>query len=75
MSGLIAVLAFLGIGLFFTGVVIVLSNLNNLARRKRILATPTSPVRQAMGGGSRSRGTSRRARTGLSWPPSAAARW
>jgi hypothetical protein len=31
-------------------VVIVLSNLNNLARRKRILATPTSPVRQAMGG-------------------------
>src|SRR5260370_17347070 len=50
MSGLIDVLAFLGIGLFFTGVVIVLSNLNNLARRKRILATPTSPVRQAMGG-------------------------
>ncbi len=30
--------------------VIVLSNLNNLARRKRILATPTSPVRQAIGG-------------------------
>ena len=29
MSGLIAVLAFLGIGLFFTGVVIVLSNLTN----------------------------------------------
>ena len=50
MSGLIDVLAFLGIGLFFTGVVIVLSNLNNFARRKRILATPTSPVRQAMGG-------------------------
>ena len=55
MAGLIVVLAFLGIGLFFTGVLIVLSNLNNLARRKRILATPTSPDRQAMGGGSRSR--------------------
>jgi hypothetical protein len=50
MSGLLDVLAFLGIGLFFTGVVIALSNLNNLARRKRVLATPTSPVRQAMGG-------------------------
>jgi hypothetical protein len=50
MSGLIEVLALLGIGLFFIGVVIVLSNLNNLARRKRILATPMSPVRQAMGG-------------------------
>jgi hypothetical protein len=50
MLGLVAVLFFLGIGLFFTGMVMVLSNLNNLARRKRILATPTSPVRQAMGG-------------------------
>jgi hypothetical protein len=50
MSFLVDGLLFLGIGLFLTGVVIALSNLNNLARRKRILATPTSPVRQAMGG-------------------------
>jgi hypothetical protein len=32
------------------GMVLVLSNLKNVARRKRILATATSPISQAMGG-------------------------
>jgi hypothetical protein len=50
MSGLVDVLLFLGIALLILGTITVLSNLNNLARRRRILATPTSPVRQAMGG-------------------------
>jgi hypothetical protein len=50
MLFLFGVLFFLGIALFLTGVVTMLSNLNNVARRKRIRATPTSPVREAMGG-------------------------
>lgn len=74
MSGLIDVLAFLGIGLFFTGVVIVLSNLNNFARRKRILATPTSPVRQAMGGRVEIKGHIAPSEDGLVMAPSTAAR-
>jgi hypothetical protein len=50
MSGLVDVLLFLAFALLILGTITVLSNLNNLARRRRILATPTSPVRQAMGG-------------------------
>ena len=43
-------LLFLGFALLILGAITMLSNLKNLARRKRILTTPTSPVRQAMGG-------------------------
>jgi hypothetical protein len=41
---------FLGGVIFLIGGIIALTGLKNLARRKRILATPTSPVRQARGG-------------------------
>ena len=43
-------LLILGTGLVLVGMILVLSNLRNVARRKRILATPTSPISQAMGG-------------------------
>jgi len=43
-------LLFLGAGLVFVGMTLVLSNLRNVVRRKRILATATSPISQAMGG-------------------------
>ena len=43
-------LLFLGAGLAGMGMILVLSNLKNVARRKRILATATSPISQAMGG-------------------------
>ena len=43
-------LLFLGAGLVLVGMFLVLSNLRNVARRKRILATATSPISQAMGG-------------------------
>ena len=43
-------LLFLGAGLVGMGMILVLSNLKNVARRKRILATATSPISQAMGG-------------------------
>ena len=43
-------LLFLGAGLVLVGMILVLSNLRNVARRKRILATATSPISQAMGG-------------------------
>ena len=43
-------LLFLGAGLVLMGMILVLSNLRNVARRKRILATATSPISQAMGG-------------------------
>ena len=43
-------LLFLGAGLVLVGLSLALSNLRNVARRKRILATATSPIRQAMGG-------------------------
>jgi hypothetical protein len=43
-------LLFLGAGLVGMGMILVLSNLRNVARRKRILATATSPISQAMGG-------------------------
>jgi hypothetical protein len=35
---------------FIIGAIIAIGGLKNLARRKRILATPTSPIRQAPGG-------------------------
>lgn len=41
---------FLGAALASIGMILVLSNLRNIARRKRILATATSPISQAMGG-------------------------
>ena len=40
----------LGAVLVLMGMILVLSNLKNVARRKRILATATSPISQAMGG-------------------------
>ena len=43
-------LLFLGAALASIGVILALSNLRNVARRKRILATATSPISQAMGG-------------------------
>ena len=43
-------LLFLGAGLVGMGMILVLSNLKNVARRKHILATATSPISQAMGG-------------------------
>ena len=43
-------LLILGTGLVLVGMILVLSNLRNVARRKRILATATSPISQAMGG-------------------------
>ncbi len=43
-------LLFLGAGLILVGLTLALSNLRNVARRKRILATATSPISQAMGG-------------------------
>jgi hypothetical protein len=43
-------LLFLGAGLALAGMSLALSNLRNVARRKRILATATSPISQAMGG-------------------------
>jgi len=43
-------LLFLGAGLVLVGTSLALSNLRNVARRKRILATATSPISQAMGG-------------------------
>jgi hypothetical protein len=43
-------LLFLGAGLVLVGMILVLSNLRNVARRKRILAMATSPISQAMGG-------------------------
>jgi|SRR5690348_13311045 len=43
-------LLFLGAGLVLAGMILVLSNLRNAARRKRILTTATSPISQAMGG-------------------------
>ena len=43
-------LLFLGAGLVLVGMSLALSNLRNVARRKRILATATSPISQAMGG-------------------------
>jgi hypothetical protein len=43
-------LLFLGAGLVVMGMILALSNLKNVARRKRILATATSPISQAMGG-------------------------
>jgi hypothetical protein len=43
-------LLFLGAGLVLVGLSLALSNLRNVARRKRILATATSPISQAMGG-------------------------
>jgi hypothetical protein len=43
-------LPFLGAGLVLVGLTLALSNLRNVARRKRILATATSPISQAMGG-------------------------
>ena len=43
-------LLFLGAGLVLVGMTLALSNLRNVARRKRILATATSPISQAMGG-------------------------
>jgi hypothetical protein len=41
---------FLGACFVITGIFLGLSNLRNVARRKRILATATSPISQAMGG-------------------------
>jgi hypothetical protein len=43
-------LLFLGAGLVLVGMILALSNLRNVARRKRILATATSPISQARGG-------------------------
>ena len=43
-------LLFVGAGLVLVGMFLVLSNLRNVARRKRILATATSPISQATGG-------------------------
>ena len=43
-------LLFLGAGFVLMGMVLALSNLKNVARRKLILATATSPISQAMGG-------------------------
>jgi hypothetical protein len=43
-------LLFLGAALASIGVILALSNLRNVARRKRILATATSPISQAMAG-------------------------
>jgi hypothetical protein len=43
-------LPFLGAGLVLVGLTLALSNLRNVERRKRILATATSPISQAMGG-------------------------
>ena len=43
-------LLFLGAGLVLVGLTLAFSNLRNVARRKRILATATSPISQAMGG-------------------------
>src|SRR6478736_3975013 len=43
-------LLFLGAGLVLVGMSLALSNLRNVARRKRVLATATSPISQAMGG-------------------------
>ncbi len=40
----------LGIFLFLIGTFGVLSNLKNVARRKRVRAIPTSPISQAAGG-------------------------
>src|SRR6266567_2896489 len=40
----------LGCGLFLVGLFTALSNLKNLARRRRVLAIPTSPISQATGG-------------------------
>jgi hypothetical protein len=40
----------LGAVLVLMGMILVLSNLKNVARRERILATGTSPISQAMGG-------------------------
>src|SRR5690242_21949164 len=42
-------LLFLGAGLVLVGMTLALSNLRNVARRKRILATATSPISRAMG--------------------------
>ena len=47
MSGLFFVLGF---SLFFIGIFAALSNLKNLARRRRVRAIPTSPISQATGG-------------------------
>jgi len=43
-------LLFLGAGLVLIGIILVLSNLKNVVRRQRILATAPSPISQAMGG-------------------------
>ena len=43
-------LLILGTGLVLVGMILVLLILRNVARRKRILATPTSPISQAIGG-------------------------
>ena len=43
-------LLFLGAGLVVIGMILVLSNLKNVVRRKSILATAPSPISQAMGG-------------------------
>ncbi|MBX3212240.1 MAG: hypothetical protein KF850_09420 [Labilithrix sp.] len=46
------VLSFImGGGVFVVGLIIALTNLKNVKRRKRILATPTSPIVQAPGNG------------------------
>ena len=39
-----------GLGFLLFGASLTLSNLRNLARRRRIIATPTSPINEAMGG-------------------------
>ena len=44
-------LVVLGGILFIIGAIIAVVGMKNLARRKRILDTPTSPIRQAQGGG------------------------
>ena len=57
-------LLFIGAGLVGMGMILVLSNLKNVARRKRILAAATSPISQAMGGPVEIKGISCRARKG-----------
>lgn len=45
------IVLFVGGGiLFIVGIIVMLSNLKNLERRKRILDTPTTPIAQAAGG-------------------------
>jgi hypothetical protein len=44
-------LLIIGIGLFVVGAIVILANLGNMRRRRRILDTPTSPIAQASGHG------------------------